>query len=30
MQKHFEIVQGAFGKLGILYIARTKNKKETN
>ena len=30
MQKHFEIVQCGFGKLGILYITRTKNKKETN
>ena len=30
MQKHFEIVQCGFGKLGIIYIARTKNKQETN
>ena len=30
MEKHFEIVQCGFAKLGILYIARPKNKQETN
>ena len=30
MQDHFEIVWCGFGKLGILYIAKTKNEQETN